>query len=80
LTAFNEIGKHPNIIRIVEIGRNCDRVFSNTNEMRKSNYLAFEYAPYQELLEYFMSLPGFLQEKWIRYWFRKILAGLTHIN
>jgi serine/threonine protein kinase len=42
--------------------------------------LALEFAQNKTLLDYLMTKPGQIEEKWVRYWFLQILAGLKHIR
>jgi serine/threonine protein kinase len=77
------IGKHENIIEYIELGSNIERIFVSTNELKIINYLALEYAVNKTLLEYLIHQiddDDFVSEKWVRYWFRQILAGLIHMR
>jgi serine/threonine protein kinase len=75
------IGKHKNIIEYIELGSNIKRIFVLTNELKIINYLALEFAANKTLLSYLQSKnQGPLSEKWVRYWFRQILAGLIHMR
>jgi len=46
-----------------------------------SNYLALEFASNKNLVEYLMHHPNrFVEEKWVRYWFKQMLNGLIHMK
>lgn len=45
------------------------------------SYLALEIASNKTLLEYLLKEANdYVEEKWVRYWFRQILAGMIHIR
>jgi serine/threonine protein kinase len=45
------------------------------------NYLALEFALNKTLLEYLIhQKEGYVEEKWVRFWFRQILSGLGHMR
>jgi serine/threonine protein kinase len=65
------IGKHQHIIEYIELGKSIDRFFVETGENKIINYLALEFAVNKTLLEYLIyQKQGYVEEKWVRYWFR----------
>ena len=52
------------------------------SQIEITSYLALEYADNKDLLGYLLNQTEteFVQEKWVRYWFRQILAALIHMR
>jgi serine/threonine protein kinase len=76
-TEFNvmkAIGKHPHLIEYIEYAQNVQRV--RDTGIDGVSYLALELAINKTLLDYLMTKPGHMSEKWTRFWFRQILLGL----
>ena len=75
------IGKHEHIIEFLECAKEINRYFNDNyfGRTTRITYLALEYAPNGNLLDYLNGKEK-VEEKWVRYWFRQILAGLKHIK
>ena len=70
------IGSHPNIIECVEFADNVKRVQEGIG-IDAGEYLAMEFALNGSLVDYVLYKNEILiGEKWARYWFKQILAGL----
>jgi serine/threonine protein kinase len=78
-SSMKAIGKHPHIIEYLECAKEINRFFNEEMKVARISYLALEYAPNGNLLDY-LNCKEKIEEKWVRYWFRQILAGLKHIK
>ena len=72
------IGKHESLIEYIEFGE--EFTTSEESTLKGKCYLALEYATNKTLLDYLMSKPGMVHEKWVRYWFLQIFKGLYYIR
>jgi serine/threonine-protein kinase GIN4 len=72
------IDYHPNLIGFVEFVERFNMV--NYANLQGKPYLALEFVQNKTLLDYLMTKPGQVDEKWVRKWFIQILDGLKHIR
>jgi serine/threonine protein kinase len=70
---MKNIGRHKNIINYIELGKDF---IAQPPVIEGIFYLALEYASNKTLCDYLNSMEGYLDEKWVRYWFCQIFEGL----
>jgi serine/threonine protein kinase len=70
------IDYHPNLIGYVEFVEKFNILNLNYANLQGKPYLALEFAQNKTLLDYLMTKPGEVDEKWVRKWFIQILDGL----
>jgi serine/threonine protein kinase len=70
------IDYHPNLIGYVEFVEKFKILNLNYANLQGKPYLALEFVQNKTLLDYLMTKPGKVDEKWVRKWFIQILDGL----
>ena len=65
--SMKEVDSHPNLIGFVEYVGNFSLL--SQGRLEGQSYLALEFAQNKTLLDYLMTKPGQVEEKWVRHWF-----------